>query len=313
MFNSSWITEGSSSCPCGPLVKYKANPKNYDNDIPGEEVNDYTQAYVETIGLSTEGDIERQLHTVNLSGYILGEASPAMEYVEQYSASLYKNLTEQGWLDIFSHHIIDDPGKDQLASLYPRLEKVLSQGCPGIRTGDAFTVWTAEEQAEHTEMFAIILNSYEELQDRMAKVLKPGDTFWLYTSSVPIKDNYLNRAIDQPVWMMEMIGWLCFKRNAVGYLHWGLNQWNTWTKKYGPYPNYPVDEIWDNTLGDGSCVYPDKANNGVRSSIRVEALREGSELNSILREAEKGLRNLWPQLLKRWFGMARIMKRISIK
>lgn len=273
---------GIQQFSCGPLAKYKANPLNYDNNIPGQEENDYTKAYVEVIAAGPDGQPQRQLLDVDFGAYAMGQQLPATEYLRQYSAALYQNLTEQGWLELWSHHIIDEPGKDNLGAMYPKLEKILTEGCPGIRTGDAFTVWTAQEQTAHTEIFAVIENSYEELQDRMADTLKPGDTFWLYTSNIPMKENYLNRTIDQPVWMMEMLGWLCFKRGATGYLHWGMNQWNTWTANYEPFPNYPADEMWDNTLGDGSCVYPDRERLSVRSSIRVEALREASELNSLL-------------------------------
>lgn len=273
---------GIQQFSCGPLAKYKANPLNYGNDVPGQEENDYTKAYVEVIARGPEGEPQRQLLNVDFGAYAMGKQLPATEYIRQYSAALYENLTRQGWLELWSHHIIDEPGKDNLGAMYPKLEKILTENCPGIRTGDAFTVWTAQEQAPHTEIFAVIENSYEELQDRMAGVLKEGDTFWLYTSNIPMKGNYLNRTIDQPVWMMEMLGWLCYKRGATGYLHWGMNQWNTWTAGYEPFPDYPAAEMWDNTLGDGSCVYPDVPRRSVRSSIRVEALREASELNSLL-------------------------------
>ncbi|MFI3257763.1 MAG: DUF4091 domain-containing protein, partial [Spirochaetales bacterium] len=271
----------------GPLAQYKANPRNYNNDIEGEEKNDYTQAYVEIIANDDSGNAISSLLDVNLSALILKRDIPAMNYVEEYAKSLNDNLEKMGWKDIFYHHIIDEPGKDQQASLYPFLEAKISENVTGLKTGDAFTVWTAEQQSKHTEIFAIMLYSYEELTDRMQNALKPDDTLWLYTSSVPIKDNYLNRAIDQPVWFMEMLGYLAYKRGATGYLHWGLNQWNTWTRDYISFPNYPRDEMWDKVMGDASSVYPDIENLSLRSSIRVEALRETSELVSILWIAEQ--------------------------
>jgi hypothetical protein len=272
---------------CGPLSKYKANPRNYNNDILfGEETNDYTQTFISCIERGRNGKAEEVLRSVDIEELNYKGEVPGIPYIRQYAAALYRNLTENGWLDIWGHRIIDEPGKRQLAAVYPHLEKALSDNCPGIITGDAFTVWTAEEQSGHTELYAVIENSYEELPEHLDAVLNDTDIFWLYTSSVPIKDNYLNRAIDQPVWFMEMLGYLCFKRGAAGYLHWGLNQWNTWTKDYMPFPDYPADEMTDNVLGDASCVYPDRKNLGVRSSIRVEALREASELNSILNLAK---------------------------
>jgi hypothetical protein len=272
---------------CGPLSKYRANPQNYNNDILyGEETNDYTQTFIACIEQGWNKKPREVLRSIDVEELNYKGEVPGIPYIRQYAAALYKNLTENGWLDIWGHRIIDEPGKRQLAAVYPHLEKALSDNCPGIITGDAFTVWTAEEQSEHTELYAIIENSYEELPEHLDNVLKNTDIFWLYTSSVPIKNNYLNRTIDQPVWFMEMLGYLCFKRGASGYLHWGLNQWNTWTKDYMPFPDYPADEMKDNVLGDGSCVYPDKDNLGVRSSIRVEALREASELNFILNLAK---------------------------
>lgn len=273
----------------GPLAKYKSNPKNYDNNVPGEEPNDYTQSFVECLVPDPEhpGKAKRQLVSVDLEAYGAGTSQPALEYVRQYAASLNQNLTANGWQNIWHHHIIDEPGKRQSAALYPVLEGILSSQCPSIKTGDAFTVWTAVEQAPHTEVFAVMEYSLDELADMMAENLKEGDKLWMYTSLMPIKDNYLNKTIDQPVWFTEMMGWLCYRHGATGYLNWGLNQWNTWTTDYRPYPDYPEAVLWENVLGDASCVYPDKKNMEVRSSIRVEALREASELNSILREAAK--------------------------
>jgi hypothetical protein len=272
---------------CGPLSKYKANPRNYSNDIPGEETNDYTQTYIACIEQGGNGKPKKILRSVDIERLKAAEEVPGIPFIRQYAAALYAHLMENGWLDKWGHRIIDEPGKRELAAVYPYLEKALSGNCPGILTGDAFTVWTAEEQSAHTEMYAIIENSYEELPEHLNGVMKDSDIFWLYTSSVPIKDNYLNRTIDQPVWFMEMLGYLCFKRGAAGYLHWGLNQWNTWTKDYMPFPDYPADEMWSTVLGDNSCVYPDRKNLGVRSSIRVEALREASELYSILQLAKQ--------------------------
>lgn len=228
----------------------------------------------------------KRLLPVDLDTLQAGKDIPALDYLNQYAAALNENLKAQGLGGMLSHHIIDEPGKRQQAALYPVLRNVLSEHCPGMKAEDAFTVWTAEEQKENAQRFAVMEYSLDELPEKMAQVLKPGDELWVYTSSVPLKDHYLNRTIDQPVWNMEMLGWFAFKHHATGYLHWGLNQWNTWTRNYLPFPDYPQDKMWDNVLGDGSCVYPDKENLGIRSSIRVEALRETSELSSLLTQAQ---------------------------
>lgn len=271
----------------GHLAQYKANPVNWNNDVVGQTRNDYTKAFVDVLIRGDDGKPQIDYLDVNLSAHILGKEVPALLYVEQYAKSMNENVTSMGWKDLFYHHIIDEPGKDQQASLYPILEEIIDENTGGMPTGDAFTVWTAEEQSPHTEIFSVMLSSLEEVPDRMMAALKPNDNLWIYTSVVPMKDNYLNRAIDQPTWFMEMIGWLSHKRGASGYLHWGLNQWNTWTTNYVSFPNYPQDEMWDKVMGDPSSVYPDKKNLAIRSSIRVEALREASELTSILKIAQQ--------------------------
>lgn len=273
---------------CGPLAKFKSNPLNYNNDVEGQEINDITQSFVEAIVYdpANPGVPKKQLLTVDLEAYENGGVSPAIEYVRQYGAALNSNLTSRGWKDIWYQHIIDEPGRRFQAALYPVLEKNFSDNC-SIPTGDAFTVWTAEEQSAHTEVFSVMSYSLDQLSDKMKACMKEGDRLWVYTSMNPIKDNYLNRLIDQPVWNMELMGWFCYRQGATGYLHWGLNQWNTWTKNYEPFPDYPQSIMWDNVLGDGSCVYPDKENMDVRSSIRLEAVREASEVVSLLWTAEK--------------------------
>lgn len=271
-----------------PLAKYRSNPKNYNNDKPGEEINDYTTACVECIVRDPDtGHPVKKLVTPDVDKFGEEGEEACFGYVEQYAGSLEADLKAQGLDGMFSHHIIDEPGKRQQAALYPILEGLLKKHCPGMRTGDAFTAWTAEEQSKHGERFAVMEYSLDELPDKVEAFMKPGDELWVYTSSVPLKDNYLNRTIDQPVWFPEMMAWFCYKHGATGYLHWGLNQWNTWTKDYLPFPDYPQAKMWDNVLGDASCVYPDKKNLDVKSSIRVEALREMSQLSSLILKAKE--------------------------
>lgn len=280
---------GIQTFACAPVAKYKANPKNYNNDIPGEEVNDYVNPYVEVLSFDPQNPLvpKKELLLVDLEAYAAGVEGLALHYLRQYARSLNQNLISQGWDKMWYHHIIDEPGKRTQAALYPVVEKIISEECAGMPTGDAFTAWTAEEESEYSEVYAIMEYSIDELPEKVAGFLHPGDKLMVYTSSVPLKDNYLNRMIDHPVWHMEMLGWFCYKHGATGYLHWGMNQWNTWTRDYLPYPDYPGEMMWDNSLGDGSCVYPDKDNLSIRSSIRIEALREASELLSYLWAAEK--------------------------
>lgn len=289
---------------CGPVAKFKTNPRNYGNDIPGEEINDYTMPFVEVLSYDPVNPSvpKKELLEVDLEAYEAGVSGPALYYLSQYAGSLNQNLMRQGWKDLWYHHIIDEPGKRTQAALYPVVEGVLSRGCPGMPTGDAFTAWTAEEESAYSEVYSIMEYSLDELPDKVAGFLNPGDRLQVYTSSLPLKDHYLNRMIDHPTWHAEMLGWFCYKHGATGYLHWGMNQWNTWTKDYQPFPDYPREMMWDNALGDGSCVYPDKESLSIRSSIRVEALREMSELVSVIWAAEKKypeeVRNLLDSLLR---------------
>ena len=89
-----------------------------------------------------------------------------------------------------------------------------------------------------------------------------GDEVWFYTCLAP-KGNYLNRFIDQPVWMGRSLMWLVYRYGVEGYLHWGWNAWH-YAQPRDPY-------------GDCYSVWPDVENGTITETIRLTALRDGAE------------------------------------
>ncbi len=264
----------------GQLAKFKTNPMGWTDE-------DYSHSYIECIVRGADGAAVKELILPNPENWATdADSLKAKAYLEQYLPALYEHLQEKGWLNLWYQHIIDEPGQEHSRALYPILKNLITVHCPGVKTGDAMSVLRASQLQGNIDNWIIMEDTYEQAIEEMESYRKAGDRLWLYTSCQPLADDYLNRTIDKPVWNMEMIAYLCYLRGATGYLHWGLNQWNTWATNYSAYPNYlEGDWMYDNALGDASCVYPDKANLSIRDSIRTEAIREASELYELLRLA----------------------------
>ncbi|OXM15464.1 DUF4091 domain-containing protein [Paenibacillus herberti] len=263
----------------GPLSKYKADSAELDSSVPGSN-SDYSNTFVETLAYDPANPTGKPL--TRLIRYDL-EPTPVTSYLTQYLTALNQHLTAKGWKGIFEHHVIDEPGGSFHQALYPVLSHMINTYAPGMKTEEAVVAWSLQGLKSMINTPVIMLNNYQLNAAEIESYRKPGEDLWMYTSLDPVSDNYLNTIIDRPVWHGELFGWLTFKWGMSGYLNWGLNQWNTWINHHGPFPNYPADQMYARVLGDGNFTYPDPAKMTIRSSIRLESLRQASQEHELLR------------------------------
>lgn len=211
------------------------------------------------------------------------EPAAVTSYLTQYLTALHGHLAAKGWSSIFEHHVIDEPGQTFQQSLYPVLSNLIDTYAPGMKTEEAVVAWSLQSLQDMIDTPAVMLDNYQLNAAEVESYRNPGEDLWMYTSLHPTGGNYLNTIIDRPVWHGELLGWLSFKWGMSGYLNWGLNQWNTWANHYGSFPNYPTDQMYARVLGDGNFTYLDPANMKIRSSIRLESLRQASQEHELLR------------------------------
>ena len=128
----------------------------------------------------------------------------------------------------------------------------------------------------------------------VANVRAAGKRVWWYTYGSDTQRYTPNVLIDKPTTEPRVMGWLAAKEGVQGFFYWGLNNWG------GDAYHSPWDDPWylshtkaADTCGRGgaiggngeaSLLYPtgDPSDPAI-GSLRLEALRDGAEDNSLLR------------------------------
>lgn len=199
------------------------------------------------------------------------------KFYSQFIPALYKHLKEKGWLDIWIQHVGDEAVSDLQHEQYGYYMKLLKQHAPDMQCGDpTFTLKSAKNAVEKgATIVTPIEELYQEYQCSFDSLRSKGVTVYGYNCCGP-GNFWLNRFIDKPVWNQRSLGWLCYKWNLSGWLHWGWNFWVEWFQ----------DELHtindEGFKGDHYSVYPDIKNNKIKSSIRMDAIRDMCEDYEIL-------------------------------
>lgn len=216
----------------------------------------------------------------------------AEQYLNSFLPALYGHLKEKGWVDHYIQHIHDEP-HDLEAPIYNRYAKVIRKNLPGIPTIDAVGLdQDVGFFADVCDIWVPVLGSFDHQLDKIQAHVAKGGQGWFYTCIGP-QGRHLNRFIDLPLLKVRLLHWFNFRHNLTGFLHWGGNYW-------GPKPFINVQTVINDNrtllpAGDNALVYPDRENNSILSSIRLEAMREGIEDYELLvalakRDPEKARR-----------------------
>lgn len=200
-----------------------------------------------------------------------GDAA-AERYFNGFLPALYAHIKDKGWTGRYIQHIHDEP-HDSEAPEYNRYARLIRKHLPGIPTLDA----VGFDQdigffADVVDIWVPVLGSFDRRLPLIREHRRKGGQCWFYTCIGP-QGRYLNRFIDQPLLKTRLLHWFNFRHELTGYLHWGGNSW-------GPKPFQNVQKVINNNrtllpAGDNAIVYPAPEKNGVLSSIRLEAMREG--------------------------------------
>lgn len=208
----------------------------------------------------------------------------AEPYLHSFVSALYAHLKQRGWTDRYVQHIHDEPHGDE-RPVYNRFAKLVRSEMPGIPIVDAVSL----DQdlgffADVADIWTPVLGSFDTRMDLIRTHLNKGGQAWFYTCIFP-QGRYLNRFTDLPLLKTRLLQWFNFRYDFAGFLHWGGNYWS-------PEPFSNVQPVINDGMtllpaGDNAIVYPWPERYTVRSSIRLEAMREGIEDYELLTALSK--------------------------
>jgi hypothetical protein len=201
-----------------------------------------------------------------------------------FTRALYAHLERRGITKRWLQHVHDEPHGEERAH-YNRFARLIRGNLPGIPILDAVDLkQDLGFFAGVADIWVPILGSFDQQMEKIRKHKEGGGQAWFYTCLYP-QGQHLNRLIDLPLIKTRLLHWLNFRHGFSGYLHWGGNYWSA-----DPWNNVqPV--INDGTTllpaGDNALVYPWPEKKSIRSSIRLEAMRESIEDYELLLDLAK--------------------------
>jgi hypothetical protein len=184
-------------------------------------------------------------------------------------------LKVKGWDRIYVQHVLDEAHGDELP-FYGKFAEIVHRSMPGVPTVDAVNAKNPmpDELQNNCDVWVPLLGRFDDNLPLLANRIATGHALWYYTCLFP-RGRYLNRLMDFPLLKTRLLAWLDFRYGFTGFLHWGGNYWS-------PDPQLDTQPVInDNTTllpaGDAFITYPDREHLSLRSSIRLEAMRDGIE------------------------------------
>lgn len=222
----------------------------------------------------TTNCIIREANGRSCTGRIKFDSADSDAWFDAYLPALYAHLHEKGWDTRWTQCLRDEPPTDsESVAQYKKLAETYKRHMPGVAFGDP--TQTNENSSMLLEMNAPTLIPVIGIcndHPTWYQNLNENQRVYTYSCVIP-QGTYLNRFIDMPVYYGRSIAWWNYNVGANGFLHWGLMAW------YRP--------ITDFALGDTASIYADVENNTIKSSIRMENLRDGAEEYELLKMLEK--------------------------
>jgi hypothetical protein len=203
----------------------------------------------------------------------------AQEFYKEFLPALYSHLKDKGWDKIYMQHLADEPIEQNIKS-YIEIARFVRKLVPEFKFIDAC----------HTKNLNDVLDIWVPQLDFMDKdysfysaQIKKGKEAWFYTCLSP-KGEYVNRFIEIPLLRTRYMHWVNYKFDIPGYLHWGLNYWNS----NDPFSEQTSIQLEGGNIlpgGDSWIIYP--RNGKLFSSIRYDAMRDGIVDYELFRMLEK--------------------------
>lgn len=198
-------------------------------------------------------------------------------FLEQFIPQFKAVLEEEGVFDRSLFHCADEPDGDEQLADYRKARTLLRELAPWMKVIDAMSdPRYATEGLTDMPIPSIVTAPL------FAEANCPA---WVYFCCGP-RGRYLQRLLDTPLPKLRMAGWLFYKLEARGFLHWGHNYWFVFCTgtPTNPFIDAAVSAWPGMPHGDAFVVYP--GDNGPIDSIRWEVFAESLQDYALLQTLE---------------------------
>lgn len=213
-------------------------------------------------------------------------------FLRAFLPALDAFLREEGAADRCVLHISDEPGKDAMA-LYCRTAALVAASMPGYPIMDAMSEYEIY-RASGIRIPVVALDAMDAFVEKNVRPL------WGYYCWVQYR-GVSNRFMSMPSLSTRILGVQAWLYRMEGFLHWGLNFYNTQLSRESVDPYAVTDADGAFPSGDAFSVYP--AGEGCVPSIRMAVFREGlQDLRALERLEEKAGRKAAESLVREELG-----------
>jgi len=200
-----------------------------------------------------------------------------VNFLKQFIPEFKAFLEEEDILHKSFFHCADEPDGEQQIGDYKRARALLQEFAPWMTVMDALsdTTYAVEK---------VVDNPIPSIETALNFKAAGLDT-WVYFCCGPRQD-FLQRLQDTPLPKIRMNGFLFYKLEATGFLHWGYCYWYKFCtdEMANPFIFDNVNGAWPGCpFGDTHVVYPGE--NGPLDSIRWEIFAEGLQDYALLQSA----------------------------
>lgn len=193
-------------------------------------------------------------------------------FLSQFLPQFHVFLTSEHLLDVSFFHVSDEPGAEHLDN-YRAARRMLAELAPWMKVSDALShIEYGREGLTDTPI--PIISAAREYR-------AAGIPAWVYYCCGP-RGRYVQRLMDTPLPKIRMNGWLFYKLDARGFLHWGYNYWHkSQTRQLIDPFTEQAGLAWPGwAYGDPFVVYPGP--NGPIDSLRWEVFAESLQDYALL-------------------------------
>ena len=203
-----------------------------------------------------------------LFGWHVASDSPEYKnFLPQYIAAVYGELEAEGISQNTYFHISDEPTLSSMKE-YQMAAQIIRPLIHNSKTFDAISNYAFYENGLVECPVTLISHIHEFLEHDI-----PNQ--WVYYSNEPFSV-YPNSFMAMPSYRIRILGFLCYKYNIKGFLHWGFNYYNSSCSRYpiNPYVTTSGDTRYPSgnpfiVYPGPDCVYP-----SIRGEVTYEAIQD---------------------------------------